>query len=307
MKLKFKKLKSPLERLLYWMSLTDQQVIDKFAHLPGAIKVGSGLKQFVYIPGTRKDKVLLVSHADTVFNELPTTVVENNIIKSKNPKVGIGADDRAGIAILWEMKDSGHSILIPNGEERGGVGSNFLMQDKGWENEINSHQFAIEFDRCNSKDLVFYDVGSPNLLKYLKESYKGYEFQYGSYTDISDLCTNMAGVNVSVGYYRQHSSSETLVIPEWENTLQLTFELLKNSNIPRFNIESFPRQEYSKRYDRRSVIESDNDYCESYLVKRFIESKLHSCTSCDGVMTKAEILDNNRKCIYCKGYISWSH
>ena len=32
---------------------------------------------------------------------------------------GIGADDRAGCAILWLLKDSGHSLLVTNGEEIG--------------------------------------------------------------------------------------------------------------------------------------------------------------------------------------------
>ena len=45
-------------------------VFDKFLSLDGAIPVlGGGKNNFVYVPGTRKDRVLLVAHADTVWDK----------------------------------------------------------------------------------------------------------------------------------------------------------------------------------------------------------------------------------------------
>ena len=81
-------------------------IFDRFATLPGAL-VGRGiapLQRYVYLPGTREDRVVLVAHIDTVwdksykkpFTEDRAVILEDGIFKSNNPNCGIGADDRAG-------------------------------------------------------------------------------------------------------------------------------------------------------------------------------------------------------------------
>ena len=45
------------------------QVFSRFGNEPGAIIRGEGLRKFAYVPGMRrKDRVLLVAHADTVWD-----------------------------------------------------------------------------------------------------------------------------------------------------------------------------------------------------------------------------------------------
>jgi hypothetical protein len=56
-------------------------------------------------------------------------LLSNGVFQSANRIRGIGADDRAGCAILWLLKDLGHSLLITDGEEKGGIGSKWLMND----------------------------------------------------------------------------------------------------------------------------------------------------------------------------------
>jgi hypothetical protein len=42
-------------------------VFDRFLEIPGAIYRGQGLERFLYVRGARSNKVLLVAHADTVW------------------------------------------------------------------------------------------------------------------------------------------------------------------------------------------------------------------------------------------------
>ena len=151
---------------------TTKPVIERFASLPGAIARGSGEQSFVYMPGKRKDRVLLVAHADTVWDcdpnhtssFAPSRFVERDgVIHSQNPSgMGLGADDRAGCAILWNFREYGHSLLVVSGEENGRIGSTFLMESNpDIADEINrTHGFMIELDRRNAQDYKCYDVGS---------------------------------------------------------------------------------------------------------------------------------------------------
>jgi|GEM_PF-2998284 len=303
---KFKKIQTPVGRLMKWLAMTADEILNKFEQIPGAIRVGQNQEQFLFIPGERKDKVVLIAHCDTVFDHKFQELelgINNNIISSKNSKIGIGADDRAGIAILWEMRNSGHSILIPHGEESGCIGSRFLSDDKGWSELINSHRFALEFDRRGDKDIVMYDVGSKALLNYLTTNiFTGFSYSSGSYTDICQLCKKMAGANISVGYYNQHSHSETLRIDEWENTLLLTKNLISALDIPRFDI----KDDYETRYNHRSsyfnshIFEPDEietPVANSYLLE--IIKSIIKCKACDGICMKSEILENKGLCLYC--------
>ncbi|MEI6614195.1 MAG: hypothetical protein WCL37_04800, partial [Chrysiogenales bacterium] len=137
------------------------EIFAKFGELQGTEHRGEGKKQFLYRRGLRKDRVLLVAHADTVWDCGRQEIArENGIIR--NRKGGLGADDRAGCAIVWLLRDLGHSLLIVDGEERGRQGSNWLMEaNPDIRNEINNeHNFVIEFDRRNGRDYKCYNVGT---------------------------------------------------------------------------------------------------------------------------------------------------
>ena len=246
---------STYEYLNWFLTATRNEILNKFHSVPGAFSDGkdSEYKRFVYIKGTRPDRVLLVAHADTVWYDLPIktklegpnvisdskdhkwNLTYQNNVKKNNTGIGIQADDRAGCAILWKFIESGHSILIANGEERGCIGSKWLMESDYWKNEINSHQFIIEFDRRDKDDIVFYDVGTKPFVSYIKEQ-TGYIPQPGTFTDIRVLCDTICGVNISVGYYNEHTPEERLNINEWNNTLQTAIRLLGKENIPKFGL-----------------------------------------------------------------------
>ncbi len=101
-------------------------VFDRFLEIPDAIYRGEGLERFLYVRGSRSNKVLLVAHADTywdheyVYDLGPThkIKIEDGNITAVNDEFGLGADDRAGCAMLRLLKDLGHSLLVTNGEEQ---------------------------------------------------------------------------------------------------------------------------------------------------------------------------------------------
>jgi len=202
------------------------------------------MERFLLIVGTNENKVVLVAHADTYFdatygNEKQQHLVieENGLFISHNAngvKIGLGADDRAGCAILWLLLESGHSILITDGEEHGRLGSTWLMEhNPDIADLINSHQFIIQFDRRNSTDYKCYNVGTDEFRKFIQEKTGFSEPNRSSYTDICTICRDICGVNFSIGYYDEHSGDERINISEWHNTLRISQKLLGNA-LPKF-------------------------------------------------------------------------
>ena len=128
--------KAILDQFLNIPITSSQEVFEKFAQLPGAVwrKGDKALQQFIYVPGTRQDRVLLSAHADTVWDaaygnpQKAEVQYADGVYSSGSEKCGIGADDRAGCALVWALRDSGHSLLILDGEEKGKVGAKYLRK-----------------------------------------------------------------------------------------------------------------------------------------------------------------------------------
>lgn len=241
--------KAILKEFLETPIWTSDPIFNKFLKCPGAIfrhNPKNRLERFLFIEGKRDNKVVLVAHADTFFDSLygydkkHHKVIEKDgffyaIDQEENP-CGLGADDRAGCAILWLLKESGHSLLITDGEEVGRIGSTWLMNHHNdIADLINQHQFMIQFDRRNTKDFKCYEVGTPEFRNYIEQKTGYTEPDRFSYTDICTLCRDICGVNLSVGYYSEHSSRERIDISAWLNTLNITRKLLQEE-LPRFEI-----------------------------------------------------------------------
>lgn len=221
-------------------------VFEKFLKLPGAVIRGQGKERFLYIPGKRTNKVLLVAHADTVWDQHyfdtseyeQNLIFEDGVIRSGSSDCGIGADDRAGCVMLWLLKDLGHSLLITDGEERGSRGSEWLMtspENGDVADRINQdHQFIIQFDRRNGKDFKCYNVGTDEFRAYISEKTGYTEPDRSAGTDIVELCRDITGVNLSIGYNNEHGEDEYLDLIEWQGTLNLCREWLAEKDLPRF-------------------------------------------------------------------------
>lgn len=317
--------------LVDWMMMKENDVFERYMSLPNARRVGEGNKQYVYIPGTRDDRALLVAHADTVWGDKTDIEVlySDGMYYSKYKNVGIGADDRAGVGLVYLLRNLGHSILIPNGEEKGCVGSEFIREDKELIKEINDHQFVIECDRRHNSDLVFYRVGSPKFKEWCEENFKGYEKAWGSRTDICVLCRTVAGVNISIGYYKEHTGEEHLVEKEWHRTHSRLREVLSKTNLPKFIQEpetwerpSVPMPQYAqspigscivprrKSYDTHNFsddyFKQQSSFLSTMVGKKEEKIKLLTsllvCPYCDFFQDRGEWETNGRRCTHdlCK-------
>ena len=237
--------KKIIEQFLSFPISSADDVMTLFEQLPGAI-VGKGegaLERFVYIPGTRKDRVLLVAHADTVWDEAygnpcrSQWKFENGVYYSINPQCGIGADDRSGCAMLWALRDCGHSILVVSGEEKGKHGAKYLRdRHKALFSQLNKHQFMIEMDWAGTGGCLYNQVDNTNYFKKYIEDVLGFsDSKAKGGCDLQILCRRVCGVNVGVGFHYCHSSRETLVLSEWENTYSVLRGFLQKPQ-PRFLI-----------------------------------------------------------------------
>jgi len=238
------------EFLSYDLKNADE-VLARFETLDGAQKHQGKLpkERFVFKQGTREDAITLVAHADTVFGEKQTIATSNfdghEFIFGNNPNVGIGADDRAGCALVWLLANSGHHVLVLDGEEIGAVGAQFLMREHPKIREIiNKSRFVLEFDRQGGNDYKCYQIPvSDEFKKYLETKTGFKDAGTTSFTDISVLCEKVCGANLSVGYYYEHTPIEMLNVNEWLNTLNLARQIT-NQKIPQF---------YQKSVDKTNI------------------------------------------------------
>jgi len=221
------------EFLSYPLNTADD-ILQRFSELPRAIrKKGNGYREeFVYIPGSRPDAATLIAHADTVFHfeGKHKMVYENSIIRSAQESVGIGADDRAGCAMAWLLKDVGHNILIFDGEERGQHGSCYLVESQPEIlQEIRNSSFMLEFDRRTAKAYTAYNcIPVTTEFRNYIESETGYtDHDQRGITDVCIICSKgCCGVNVSVSYYNAHSPDEYIVVNEWLHNYDVMLKML---------------------------------------------------------------------------------
>ena len=205
-----------------------------------------------YIMAQGKIPVLLVAHLDTVHKFPPKEIFhdkEKNVIWSPS---GLGADDRAGVYAILKIisKDVNNSkaqvtqgkpwILFTSGEEKGGIGAyaaiNTLKKPKV--------KYMIELDRKGSNDAVFYDCYNKKFVNYITSF--GFIKSYGSFSDISILCPawNIAGVNLSIGYYNAHTKAEYLKINEMNATLNIVKNIIYNA--PKNKFKYYTKDLYKK-------------------------------------------------------------
>ena len=225
-----------LEKFCSFPITSSEEVLKTFASLPHAVAHLDGEKNnFVYLPGSREDRVVLLAHADTVWDAYYFPYIcqqslkrEKNVYYGADSHYGIGADDRAGCAILWLLKESGHSLLVVDGEEHGRIGSNYLrVKYPEIFNELNSHAYMIQFDRREHKNYKVYNLPvSDEFLAFIEENTGFKNAGKLSFTDIVTLCRDICGVNLSIGYYNEHTPCEKLNFDEWYETFEIAQKLL---------------------------------------------------------------------------------
>lgn len=232
-----------LEKFLSVPINSTDRIFAEFEKLPGAIS-GRGekpLERYVCILGTVKRPIVLVAHCDTVWDEAYGYTAETSVVfqegkfRGTNPACGIGADDRAGCAMLWALRDCGHTLLLVNGEEKGKVGAKFIQKSNpALFRKLNSHQFMIELDWQGTGGCLFNQVDNTDKFRSYVTQKLGYrdDAQKGG-CDLEVLCRKICGVNIGVGYHDYHRPGEYLCLEEWEDSRSRLEQILSMKH-PKF-------------------------------------------------------------------------
>lgn len=272
-----------IEQAKKFMEAPEKTIIKMFSSLPNAqIYAYQEGRPIIFIPGTRKDRVLLVAHYDTVWmtprhgeNRVEMTRrvrVDGFLLHSAEAGRGIGADDRLGCLALWSLRDTGHSLLLVPDEEIGCLGSRKTAAEYVDQMGLRNHQFMMQFDRRGAYDLVYYSFDNPELHKFLLGHFPGFSKAYGSCTDIVQLipATGVAGVNVSIGFNSEHTENERVDIFDFIRTVAYTKKMLEGENLPSFR---YTAPKYESRPSYYSLYDDGEDY-PSTTVKKATPLKL---------------------------------
>lgn len=179
---------------------------------------------YIYFNGGTE--TMLVAHMDTCIRNKDLVILENNGIYTAKDSI-LGADDRAGIYAILKILESGlrPSFLFTNYEESGLIGvRQFIKEDLL---NTDNLKLFVEIDRQGCNDFVFYSSSLPTEVKYYAESF-GFVETWGILSDVQELTekTRIPHINVSAGYYNQHSTSERLHLDELELTISRVIRLL---------------------------------------------------------------------------------
>ena len=188
----------------------------------------------------------LVAHMDTVF-ELEILKGERELFYDTRKNVmyspgGAGFDDKAGVFAIIQILRSGlrPHIILTTDEEVGAKGAVALAK---LEKPFKDLRYLIQLDRRGSNDCVFYECDNEDFVGYVEKF--GFVWNYGSFSDISELCPawKVAGVNLSIGYRDEHTESEVLFVGQMLSTIDKVKTMLKEKEIPYF--EYIPSKYYS--------------------------------------------------------------
>lgn len=177
----------------------------------------------------------LVAHMDTVFPNPPSELYYDQRKNVMWASTGAGFDDRAGVYAIIRLLSKGYkpTVILTTDEERGALGAEKLVNT--YVDVPTELKYIIQLDRCGSNDCVFYDCANSEFEKYV-ESF-GFKTNWGTFSDISVICPawKVAGVNLSIGYENEHSTSEHLFVYNMLATIAKVEQMLKDAN----NAEKF--------------------------------------------------------------------
>lgn len=193
-------------------------------------------------------------------------------------KAGLAADDANGIFVALKLlkEIDNIKVLFTVEEESGGIGAQEAsMNTDFWENVM----FLLQADRRGSSDLITHTNGidSANrefveVIKPISKKY-GYKENRGTFTDVGILAEELklSGVNISCGYYNEHTDNEYTNYKELLNCYNYIREIimsLKDSNIiyPIEVPKKFSYSSYVKNYTYPREFEDDLpcDYCKTF-------------------------------------------
>ena len=245
-------------------------------------------KDYIYVIGDIP--VLLVAHLDTVHRNLPKNIWYSLDHDKVMADEGIGGDDRCGVFIINELLERGYRpyLLFTTDEEVGCLGAeNFII-----DYPMIDVNCMIELDRRGSNDVVSYGDSNDTLVKIFETL--GYKEDFGTYTDISVLCPHylISGVNLSVGYYKAHTTNEYVVISEMIATIDKVAKFLDDKN----------------NYNEPVIYEESNRYLDDYWGYDYLYNRKINCDFCGQVVNTSDCVEtpDGVMCLECY-YVSQEH
>jgi tripeptide aminopeptidase len=191
---------------------TDKFEIDSYGNLLASVHCGDG------------PTILLSAHMDTVYSfEVRREIIEDGTVLKSSEGI-LGADDRAGIAVILELLDTIRythfkgtlKIAFTVEEEIGCRGAQHI--DPTFLQDVDS---AIVVDRRGTRDIVTSWAG---IVPFCSEDYGRIFKKAGEIAGMPDWKMTKGGlsdakifaqygipsVNLSVGYQNEHTDDETL-------------------------------------------------------------------------------------------------
>lgn len=181
----------------------------------------------------------IVAHMDTVHNFTTAReliirdgVISAQYIKSGFP-CGLNADDCNGILVALQLLETlpNLKVCFTTQEEIGGKGADVAADNIEFFLDV---RYLIQADRRGKSDLITHTNGINSASKEfvkdiesLMEKY-GYLEGIGTFTDIGVLADKLliSGVNISCGYYNEHTFKECCNINELNNCLNFIHDII---------------------------------------------------------------------------------
>jgi len=225
-----------------------------------------------------ESKTVFASHLDTVSREVVSVnhVFDGKMIRTDGKTI-LGADDKAGVTILLYLIKNN----IPGlyyffvGEEVGCIGSGLASKFGDFKN----YDRIISFDRKDLTSVITHQSGirtcSDEFAKSLSNQLNRFGLNYkidttGVYTDSAEFTDVISEcTNLSVGYYREHTVSESQDIHHLESLAEACLGV-DWENLPKKRDASKKEWlEYDYGYDKKSYKTNEYDWSSNYSKKTY--------------------------------------
>ena len=183
----------------------------------------------------------VIAHMDTCQNykmQRKIYMQGNKILATykDGTSAGLGADDSNGIFVALKLlkEIDNIKVLFTVEEETGGTGAQEAAINIDFFSDV---MYLIQADRRGSHDLIVHtngiDSASPDFIKRISSISKQYNYfnAHGTFTDVGILAeeTRISGINVSCGYYHEHTEKEYTNYTELLNEWPKLYDLQKTS------------------------------------------------------------------------------
>lgn len=170
--------------------------------------------------------IMLVAHLDIVHKKIPEEIYFDEQQMVLWSPTGIGGDDRCGVYLITQIINHGFRphILFLEDEEIGCVGAGKCTRAL----EKPDVKFMIEIDRRGKNDCVFYNCNNKEFIDYIQSF--GFIKNWGTCSDIKTLSDawDIASVNLSSGYYNEHTNYEYIKLKDLNVTYRRVIEILQD-------------------------------------------------------------------------------